>query len=158
VADALQGAAAGVIIKRKSDKAAQAPAAANRQLESDTLNVVMHPTNAELNEVVVVGYSTRTKSTEDATVRTFSKRFEPAGGWESFQRYVDSSKTLPSRDESNIEIVSFIPSATGRPTQFRILQSISREHDSETVRILENGPDWKILKGKKRRLTLKFQY
>jgi hypothetical protein len=124
-----------------------------RQPIADTLR----PVASELNEVVVVGYSTQRRAT-DASIKTFSKRFEPQGGWEAFNTYIQANKKLAAPEDNNLEMISFLPGVNGKPTDYHILHSISREHDQETIRLLESGPRWKILKGRNRRLFLKVQF
>jgi hypothetical protein len=117
----------------------------------------LRPVASELNEVVIVGYSSQGRA-KDASIKTFSKRFEPQGGWEAFNSYIQANKKLAAPDDNNLEMISFLPGANGKPTDYHILHSISREHDQETIRLLESGPRWKILKGRKRRLFLKVQF
>jgi hypothetical protein len=129
----------------------------SEQPASQPIADTLRPVASELNEVVVVGYSTQRRAT-DASIKTFSKRFEPQGGWEAFNTYIQANKKLAAPEDNNLEMISFLPGVNGKPTDYHILHSISREHDQETIRLLESGPRWKILKGRNRRLFLKVQF
>ena len=111
--------------------------------------------NNELSEVVVVGFGTSRNNANERTLNTAgSKRFEPEGGWTTFHNYINNNRTLKAPPDNNLEEVSFIPDEKGKPSDIRILRSISREHDAEAIRLLTEGPSWKILRGKKKRITI----
>lgn len=116
--------------------------------------------DAELDEVVVVGYSAKkqlSKKSSSSTVEARKMRsIAPEGGWEAFGQYLNENKIITGADslKKGVQIISFTVGATGRPQDIKIRKSISPAHDMEAIRLLENGPDWKIIEGKKRKVRL----
>lgn len=144
VDQALQGRAAGIEVRKT--RSASKP-------HVDTV----HIDEAQLNEVVVTGYgATNTESTEEVVKNTSSRRFAPQGGWDAFHRYINENKNLPAKND--IERLSFRLDETGKPIDIKIVRSISPEVDEEAIRLLTNGPSWKILRGKNRRLFIEFRF
>lgn len=139
VPEALSGRAAGVTVSRARKAPQAAPA-------------------AELQEVVVMGYGTRKSEGEERKIQTSSSRFAPKGGWPAFHDYFQRNKSLPAPDNGQPEQVSFGLDSAGRPVDIRVIRSISKQHDEEITRMLNEGPAWEILRGKNRRLTLEVYY
>jgi co-chaperonin GroES (HSP10) len=134
-ASALEGRAAGVVVTDKSK---------NKEAEAD------------LEEVVVVGYGARKKSADKAAQ---SKRITPEGGWISFDEYINSNKRIDGADSllTGFEEVTFGIDEAGIPVNFKIVRSLSESHDKETIRLLKEGPTWNVEKGRRRlRLKVKF--
>lgn len=142
VAKSLDGRVAGVAIQKKKTERA------------DTIDT--ESTNA-LNEVVVVGYGTsRRKAEKDLARNSLQKRIVPAGGWDAFENYINQNKSSLEVDFSKRgeQKISFVVDQNGRPSAMKILKSLSANHDRETIRLLNEGPAWEVVRGKKRRVTL----
>lgn len=140
----LQGRAAGIEVRKT--RSASRP-------HVDTV----HMDEAQLNEIVVTGYgATNAESTEEVVKNTSSRRFAPEGGWDAFHRYISINKKIPVM--SDIERLSFRLDETGKPIDIKIVRSISPEVDEEAIRLLTNGPSWKILRGKNRRLFIEIRF
>jgi outer membrane biosynthesis protein TonB len=119
--------------------------------------------NNNLDEVVVVasGQSdSQKKPAKPLSEEKTRKRIVPNGGWEAFEEYVRSNKRQSVADStmSGKQKVTFIIDTLGRPIDIRILESLSHEHDSETIRLLEQGPTWQILRGNRRNVTISIVY
>jgi hypothetical protein len=135
VASALESRASGVVITDNSKK---------------------EEAEADLEEVVVVGYGARKKSA-DKTAQ--SKRITPEGGWRSFDEYINSNKKINSADSvlTGSEEITFNIDETGVPFNFQIVRSLSETHDKEAIRLLKKGPTWNVEKGRRKlRLRIKF--
>jgi carboxypeptidase-like protein len=147
--------------------------AASTTLSSNnaSANVIeLQPASNALNEVVVVGYgiqkkdSTEDDDTTDAPLK-FSQKVKsqkaiPATGWRQYDNYLDSNKKITTADSTikGKEVVSFTVNKKGDRSDFKIEQSLSPAHDAEAIRLVKEGPAWKLLKGKKARATLIIQF
>jgi hypothetical protein len=140
----LQGRSAGITVK---------PSAARKQ-------EMPEPASSELQEVVVTGYGATKRRENDAEARKNmgSTRFAPADGWQAFHRYINENKRLTSSGENKVEQLTFMINENGRPVNIRIVQSISREHDVEALRLLNQGPSWKVLRGRNRKVILEIVF
>jgi hypothetical protein len=77
----------------------------------------------------------------------------PAIGWAEYQHYLDRNKKITSSDSviRGIEIISFGLSRKKTPDSFKVEKSLSPSHDAEVIRLIKEGPPWKLLKSKKAR-------
>ena len=146
-----------------AEPAMQNQAKVSRQLEGRAAGV--NVSRAESNdsvfdEVIVVGYgNTKKKSSK---LRTLSagraeRRVIPGNGWEEFEQYIEDSTRINTADSvfTGEEHLSFTIGDDGLPESIKILRSISPSHDQEAIRLLQNGPAWKIAKGRNREIRLK---
>lgn len=82
---------------------------------------------------------------------------EPAGGWVAFDQYLEKNKKITSNNSSSIGqvIVSFDVNRKGELSGFKIEQSLSKACDDEAIRLIMQGPGWKLLKKiRKARVTV----
>jgi hypothetical protein len=122
----------------------------------------MSPATTTLNDVVVLGYTTDTDRDDVDNGITGPKKIirnkntEPYGGWTAFDDYMNSNKKILTSDSvlKGEEIVSFEISSSGELSLFKILQSVSKSHDAEIIRLIQAGPAWKIKKGRKQKCTV----
>ena len=123
-------------------------------------NIAIVPDSKTLSEVVVSGYSTKNKmlrkdnSSDSAT---------PAGGWESFQKYVynqlgkEQDTTLTVQPYNNGVEVEFVINDDGVPYNFKVKGSYSDELTSKAIDIIKHGPKWiAARKNKKAKVTIPF--
>lgn len=85
---------------------------------------------------------------------------EPAYGWVAFGQYLEKNKIIPAGAESvtgNV-IVSFEVNKKGFLSDFKIEQSLSKAHDDEAIRLIKQGPSWKLLSGRKGRVTVMVKF
>ena len=136
---ALQGKAAGVIARERGN------------------------IDDSLADVVVVGYGARKREvTEEdeipaaAQKRSIIQKAEPVNGWPAYNAYINKNKKINSADSllKGDEIVSFLINQKGELSSFKIEKSISPAHDATVIRLIKEGPAWKLLRGKKRRCRL----
>jgi hypothetical protein len=125
------------------------------------VNVSRAETNDSIfDEVIVVGYgNTKKKSSKSRTLSAgrAERRVTPGNGWDEFEQYIEDSTRINTADSvfTGEEHVSFLVGDDGLPESIKILRSISPSHDQEAIRLLQNGPAWKIAKGRKREIRLK---
>jgi hypothetical protein len=81
---------------------------------------------------------------------------QPANGWLTYEQYLEKNKRIP---ESNPNLtgevtVSFIVNKKGELSDFKVDKSLSAQHDAEALRLVKEGPAWKLVKGRKSRVTV----
>lgn len=128
----------------------------NLNTDDRTGNVILlKPQQASLNEVVVSGYGDKrkelTRTNINAVPPPLSQTAVPAEGWPSYTNYLASNKNSSQIDTTirGYESISFIVNKKGELSHFRVEQSLSPAHDSLAIRLVREGPPWKLLKGKK---------
>ncbi len=122
-------------------------------------NIYIAPDNQSLSEVVVTGFAT------DKKARNKSAQADsafPAGGWESFQKYVykqlgKEPDTLSNWTYSNGVEVEFVINDEGVPYNFKVNGSYSDELSAKAINIIKNGPKWIATRAtKKTKVTIPF--
>ena len=91
--------------------------------------------------------SKRSRITQDAA---------PVIGWPAFNRYLENNKRMPA-DSNRIPgevIVSFIVREDGELSDFKIEKSLSKQSDNEAVRLIKEGPAWKVLRNQRVKATI----
>ncbi|HVU54829.1 MAG TPA: carboxypeptidase-like regulatory domain-containing protein, partial [Puia sp.] len=117
--------------------------------------VLLKPQSSSLNEVVVVGYGAKrrelTRSDINSVPKPLSETAVPAEGWPAYNIYLQANKSLYPVDTTirGFESISFIVNKKGELSSFRVERSLSPAHDSLAIRLVRQGPSWKLLKGKK---------
>ena len=85
---------------------------------------------------------------------------EPAYGWVAFGQYLEKNKIIPASAESvtgNV-IVSFEVNKKSILSDFKIEQSLTKAHDEEAIRLIKQGPSWKLHSGRKGRVTVMVKF
>lgn len=135
---------------------------ANVALNTNTQNnIKLQENNAALNEVVVVGYGTKKKSSlvgarAPALSPVDTLQPAPEDGWEDYYNYVQRNTEIFPDVDGEI-IVRFDIDKKGKPNNIVVEKSLTDAADKEAIRIIKEGPGWKAnSKKKKVRLTIKF--
>jgi hypothetical protein len=76
---------------------------------------------------------------------------EPVKGWDDYNKYLETNRKIPqdSLGMKGIVVISFIVKKNGRPSDLSVDQSLGPDYDAEAIRLIKEGPAWKLLKGKK---------
>ena len=117
---------------------------------SNMTQIQLQPASTALNEVVVTGYAKKEAN----------KNVEPEGGWDSFYKYVNQHKKLKTADSllTGQEIITFKINYRGETYSYKIEKSISPAHDKTAIQLIEEGPDWNILKGTEQNCRIIISY
>jgi hypothetical protein len=85
---------------------------------------------------------------------------EPAYGWVAFGQYLESNKKTPAGADSisGDVVMSFEVNKKGDLADFKIEQSLSKLHDEEAIRLIKQGPSWKLRSGRKARVTVMVRF
>jgi hypothetical protein len=81
---------------------------------------------------------------------------EPVYGWLSYDQYLEKNKKIPvgNPNVAGDVVVSFDVNKKGNLSDFKIDQSLSKACDDEALRLIKQGPAFKLLKGHKARVTV----
>lgn len=146
IATQLEGRAAGIVVDRSS------------QHRRETLSMAeAKAARADSGEPAIAGYGLAKKTGPDEILPGQRDPLaEPIGGWKQWQEYINRNKKTPPQDVAvaGIQTLSFIVHKNGKLTDFRIIHSLSPWHDAEAIRLIQQGPAWKVLKGKKQVSTI----
>jgi negative regulator of sigma E activity len=130
--------------------------------------LILEPSTRNMDEVVVSGYGKRRKkdvyskrksnAPKDAKADTTVKVQDavPQIGWIEYEKYLEKNKRPPSSNPQlkGEVIVSFEVQRPDKLSDFKIEKSLSRDHDLEAIRLIREGPEWKLWKGLKSRVTV----
>ncbi len=87
---------------------------------------------------------------------------EPADGWENYNTYVANNIDIPEdllKKGLHGEVgISFDIQADGAITNIRVDKSLGNDYDEAAKRLIEQGPQWKVKKGKKTSAKVKVQF
>jgi hypothetical protein len=121
-----------------------------------------------LNEVVVTGFGAKRKETfaaapsDDRKERldTAWQKVTPVTGRLAYQDYLDTAKRSLKLDTtiSGIERISFQVDQKGQITEFKIEHSLSPAHDAGLIQLINAGPRWRILRGRKVRALVSLSF
>jgi hypothetical protein len=103
-------------------------------------NVIqLQPENPRLEEVVVF--------------RNNDEKVAPLTGWVAYNDYLEKNKQVLTADSTlrGDETISFIVNQKGELSSFKVEKSLSLSHDSTLIRLIRQGPAWKLIKGNKAR-------
>lgn len=121
-----------------------------------------------LNEVVITGYGAKRKETlaaapfDDSSERLDSAwlKVYPIIGKLAYQQYLDSARRALRLDTAihGNERISFQVDQKGQISEFKIEQSVSPAHDAGVIQLINGGPAWKLLRGKKARALVSLSF
>ncbi len=87
---------------------------------------------------------------------------EPADGWDNYDTYVANNLDIPEsalKDDRHGEVeIAFDVKSNGTISNIRINKSLGAEYDEAAKRLIQEGPQWKVKKGKKTSASVKVQF
>jgi hypothetical protein len=129
----------------------------NFRLQNDVItnNLVLEPSSRDLNEVVVTGYSTKRKG-DASKVTAKVQNAVPQIGWIEYEKYLETNKKPPASNPlmKGEVVISFDVRRPASLSDFKVEKSLSGDYDKEAIRLIQEGPSWKLLNGKKTRITV----
>ncbi|QEC43531.1 carboxypeptidase regulatory-like domain-containing protein [Pseudobacter ginsenosidimutans] len=124
-----------------------------------TNNLQLQPADQMLNDVVVTGYGGKQRSNISKKIKETDillQNAEPVNGWVSFENYLRENNRL-SRDSARAVkdvVVSFAVNRRGELSEFTITSGSTTEANAEALRLIKEGPAWKIKRGRKATATV----
>jgi hypothetical protein len=129
-----------------------------------TSNVIrLKEIGTSIDEVVVSGYGSKRRETRAALASGSNEfldtgwiRATPVMGRPAYLLYLQTSKKSLALDTSirGAEIISFMVGQKGELTDFRIEGSLSPAHDAGLIRVVSEGPAWRLVRGKTTRAVV----
>ena len=122
--------------------------------------IILQPQNNALNEVVVNGLGTFMKKKDlKGAVKSLSVKVletEPTVSWKEYNEYLEKNKrvTDDNKDIHGEVVVSFDVLEKGRMRKFKIQKSLNEDLDEEAIRLISEGPAWRLLNGKRARASV----
>lgn len=87
---------------------------------------------------------------------------EPADGWENYNTYVANNIHIPdelTKNEFHGEVeLSFDVKANGTISNLRVNKSMGEAYDEAAKRLIMEGPQWKVKKGKRSSASVKVKF
>lgn len=87
---------------------------------------------------------------------------EPADGWDNYNTYVANNLDIPEsmlKSDFHGEVeLSFDVKSNGTISNMRVNKSLGAEYDEAAKRLILDGPQWKVKKGKKISTRVKVQF
>ncbi|MFT3827566.1 MAG: carboxypeptidase-like regulatory domain-containing protein [Chitinophagaceae bacterium] len=116
----------------------------------------LQPFDNALKESVVVSSNKTQAFAQRYKQKITVQAAQPEGGWVAYEAYLNKNKKAPA-DNPNVTgdvVISFEISKKGVLSGFKIEQSLADTYDTEAIRLVKEGPTWKLLQGKKTRATV----
>lgn len=136
-------------------------------LKSDVAQnkIVLAEDNLAFKQKTVVSGSTAARSviSRKATLLKDSViNVEPADGWDNYNTYVDNNIEIPDdiltkNIHGQVEL-SFDVKSNGSITNIKVDKSLCNNCDEVAKRLIEQGPQWKVKKGRKGRGKITVQF
>lgn len=87
---------------------------------------------------------------------------EPADGWDNYNTYVANNLDIPEaalKNDKHGEVeISFDVKSNGTISNIRVNKSLGIEYDEAAKRLIMEGPQWKVKKGRKTSASIKLQF
>jgi hypothetical protein len=112
--------------------------------------------------IISSGEITSNKRSRRATLLKDSVvNVEPADGWDNYNTYVANNLDIPESKLNDVhgEVeISFDVKSNGTISNIRVNKSLGAEYDEAAKRLILEGPQWKVKKGKKTSASVKVQF
>lgn len=134
------------------------------QSNSSLNKIVLKPEAISASEPVIVGFASpkTNKYRKYAPQQDSTADAEPADGWDNYNTYVANNLELPeevlNKNLHGEVQVSFEVKSNGAITNIKVDKSLCDDCDEIAKRLVEQGPQWKVKKGKKARARVKVQF
>ena len=127
--------------------------------------IILAEEDAAVSYKAVSGNASSTKakiSRRAALLKDSLVNVEPADGWDNYSTYVDNNIEIPD-DIVNKNIhgqvaLSFDVKSNGTITNIKVDKSLCNNCDEVAKRLIEQGPQWKVKKGKKGKGKITVQF
>lgn len=112
------------------------------------VSIKMQAVNTSMDDVVVVGYgSKKQKANADYKKNNEENEAEPIDGWTNYDTYLQNNvrlqNTSSAQQQGSVEL-SFTVDAYGNPYDFKVDLSSCLTCEKEAIRLIKQGPRWKI--------------
>jgi hypothetical protein len=130
----------------------------NRIVLQEDATVAYRESNAPVRKKTATGVMSRRAMLE----RDSSLNAEPADGWDNYATYVGNNLELPdnilNKNLHGTVEVTFDVTSNGTISNVKVDKSLCDDCDEMAKRIVEQGPQWKIKKGRKAKARVKVNF
>jgi TonB family protein len=127
--------------------------------------IILQEEEVALKDRKIIGNTTARKfqqSRRAMLLKDSAVNVEPADGWDNYNTYVANNLDIPESALNNyrhgeVEL-SFDVKANGTVSNIRVNKSLGAEYDEAAKRLIQEGPQWKVKKGKKTSASVKVQF
>ncbi len=143
------------------------PLSLSENIRNQEIALLLKPSEGTLNDVVVKGYGAKKKTSPGNKTDSNTKAREntddewkklsvsaqqaiPLAGWDAYNRYLEQNRRVPDslqQVHGNV-VVSFRLNSKDKRYDLSIRQSLHPTLDAEAMRLVKEGPAWKILSGR----------
>lgn len=137
------------------------------KIEGNTFDVALKETKNNLNDVVIRGYQKRSKEQVTGSSFTVSGKAvqdvpvanveqlvqgkvesrnsaQPSGGWDKFRTYLIKTNRFSTETATGQSAEFKFGIRNGRPVNIAVVKGVSKNYDEEAIRLIKNGPGWKL--------------
>jgi TonB family protein len=142
----------------------QAKTFALRSNQAQT-KIILQEEETALKDKTVIGradVSNNQRSRRATLLKDSVVNVEPADGWDNYNTYVANNLDIP---ESNLKgdvhgevELTFDVKSNGTISNIRVNKSLGTEYDEAAKRLLQEGPQWRVKKGRKTSASIKVQF
>lgn len=95
-------------------------------------------------------------------IKDSAENVEPADGWASYEAYIDNNIQVPEividRNIKGAVEISFDVRKNGSISNAKVDKSLCNDCDEEALRVIKQGPQWKVKKGRRGKSKVKVQF
>jgi hypothetical protein len=141
------------ILSKDSLSPSKAPAVVTNSLLGKVAGVAARKPQTDTLDEVTTG-SVGSSQSDSMAIR--DQPAAPAGGWQEYESWLEKNRKLGTANSTlkGKETISFRVNKKGELSSFKIEHSLSPAHDTEAIRLIKEGPGWKLFKGRKARVTV----
>jgi hypothetical protein len=142
----------------------QAKTFALRSNQAQT-KIILQEEETAMKDKTVIGradVSNNQRSRRATLLKDSVVNVEPADGWDNYNTYVANNLDIP---ESNLKgdvhgevELTFDVKSNGTISNIRVNKSLGTEYDEAAKRLLQEGPQWRVKKGRKTSASIKVQF
>jgi TonB family protein len=127
--------------------------------------IVLQEEEVALKDKTVIGNANMTSNQKSRRARLLTDsavNVEPADGWDNYNTYVANNLDIPEEMlnkgfHGEVEL-SFDVKSNGTISNIRVNKSLGAEYDEAAKRLILEGPQWKVKKGRKTTASVKVQF
>jgi TonB family protein len=114
------------------------------------------------NKTVIRGEISNKPSRRATLLKDSVVNVEPADGWDNYNTYVANNLDIPIshlKGDVHGEVeITFDVKSNGTISNIRVNKSLGAEYDEAAKRLIQEGPQWKVKKGRKTSAKIKVQF
>ena len=114
--------------------------------EDTSMEIMLEPSLAALDEIVVVGYGNKSADYEREGAVTGYTPPRPENGKADFNKYIEDNLRRPDTSTTGqrvVVVLNFRVGMNGKPDSIKVIKSPGKIFSDEAIRLIREGPAWK---------------